>query len=389
MAPSAGTPTDQISMYRAGFHAGLRVGLLGGGQLARMLAHSAQSLGLEVHVLSKNAHDPAAQVTRHWHPGSPDSSDDVAAFLKHVDLCTFESEFHSGEMLKDARDAVGIDIFPLPETMRTLQDRLSQKEALEAAKVPTAPFMAVHGEDDLQAAVQHFSKGFVLKKRMGGYDGFGTFLIDSESDLADFRAEAHLNNARFIAEEMISFKRELAVSLARNGRGQCVFTPFVETRQTDRRLDWLKGPVSPKGAAALKKKLQTFAEALDYRGLLTFELFEGKNGLLVNEIAPRVHNSGHFGLEALENDQFTLHWKALLDLPLETPRLRTPAFAMVNLVGTSLDAPVFPRKLSQHLHWYGKSENRPGRKMGHLTAVGTNAARLLSLLQSERKRFKL
>lgn len=354
-----------------------------------MLAQAGHALGLEVHVLSAKKDDPAAQVCRFWHEGSPDDRDDLKNFFGKIDVGTFESEFHDGDLLAEVSDATETKLWPHPLLMKRLQDRLPQKEALENAKVPTAPYMAIHGESDLQTALHHFEEGFVLKKRLGGYDGFGTFVIRSAKDLDDFRAHAHPGEERFIAEQFIKFKRELAVSLARNARGQVVFTPFVETHQTDHRLDWLRGPIAPRGGAALKARLREFAEQLDYRGLLTFELFETPKGLIVNEIAPRVHNSGHWGLEGLEPDQFTLHWKAVLDMELTTPVLRAPAFAMVNLVGSRGEEPSFPAKFTSHLHWYGKSENRPGRKMGHLTAVGAQAAKLLKLLQTERKRFKL
>lgn len=380
-----GSETASSPTYRAG----LRVGLLGGGQLARMIAIAGHALGLEIHVLSRKKDDPAAQVVRHWHKGSPDEREDVRAFLTEVDVATFESEFHDGDLLADVSRETGTPLWPRPELMKQLQDRLPQKEALDAARVPTASFIAIHGVDDLQTALHHFENGFVLKRRTGGYDGFGTFVIKNEKDLDEFRARPGVGEERFIAEQFVHFKRELAVSLARNARGQVVFTPFVETHQTDHRLDWLRGPIRPRGGGALKTRLRDFAEALDYRGLVTFELFETSKGLIVNEIAPRVHNSGHYGIEGLDPDQFTLHLKAVLDLDLTTPLPRAPAFAMVNLVGTREKAPEFPGKFAGQLHWYGKTENRPGRKMGHLTAVGAQSARLLKHLQTERKRFKL
>lgn len=349
-----------------------------------MLALKAHEMGLVPYVLCPRADEPAAQVAIHV-TGDPNLEADVARFAAQVDLITLESEFHSGEMLGRAQGA-GTRILPSPLVIRELQDRLPQKTLLENFDVPTAPFVAVSNFEDLLAVSKHLPR-FVLKKRQGGYDGYGTFVIKSPKDLANPKID--FAKDLFIAEAFIPFKRELAIQVARNPRGQIAFFPLVETRQVDNRLDWLRGPIRHPKLNALKKRIAVFLKKTNYVGVIAFELFDTGRELLVNEIAPRVHNSGHYTLEALSVDQFTQHLRAVLDLDLEEPRPLSKGFALVNLIGAGAAAPEFPAKSSGHLHWYGKRESRAGRKMGHATLAGPSMDRALQTLLRERKGFKL
>lgn len=366
-----------------------RIGVLGGGQLARMLILKGHEMGLTMKVLCKSKNEPAAQVTSHVFEGDPDRLEDVIAFAKSVDIVTLESEFHAGDMLAEAQNAVKSARFlPQPAVVRRLQDRLSQKEALLEAGVPTAPFISVRGHEDLDVALREFKHKFVLKKRHGGYDGYGTIIVRSRDDLNRARTTDLVETA-WIAERFIPFKRELAVQIARNPQGRTVLFPLVETHQVDSRLDWLRGPVKHPKFAALSKKLIQFVEKIDYVGVIAFELFDTGRDLLVNEIAPRVHNSGHASLEALTVDQFTQHLRAIAGLDLATPEPVTKGFAMVNLIGGGANAAAFPPRLEGHLHWYGKTDSRKGRKMGHLTGTGSSADTCLKRLLKERKGFSL
>lgn len=365
---------------------GLRVGLLGGGQLARMLVLKGHEMGLTMKVLCKSPADPAAQVTPHVTLGDPDLAADVTAFARTVDVVTLESEFHAGAMLEQAHVSSRTPFHPSPAAIARLQDRLPQKELLVRHGLPTAPFLAVGSAADVESARAKFPRGFVLKKRQHGYDGYGTFIVRTEKDLAQARA-FDVRGTPFIAEGFVKFKRELAVQAARGVDGRVVFFPMVETKQVDRRLDSLTGPVSHRGLPALKTKIAKFLRALDYVGVIAFELFETPQGLLVNEIAPRVHNSGHASLEALSVDQFTQHLRAVCGLRLHEPRVLGRGFAMVNLIGDG-GAAASPTGLQGHLHWYGKTENRKGRKMGHLTVAGVDPRAGLRLALKERKGFK-
>lgn len=377
---------DFIVKRASHFPFGLRVGLLGGGQLARMLVLKGHEMGLSMHVLCPSATEPAAQVARHHVAGDPHREEDVIAFAKTVDVLTLESEFHSGAMLAGA-EAAGAKILPTPAVIGQLQDRLPQKTLLQKFNVATAPFLAVSSRSELDAAAAHFKNRFVLKKRHGGYDGYGTFVMKKAADLTNPKIDFAKDS--FIAEAFVPFRRELALQVARNPRGHVEFFPLVETRQVDNRLDWLRGPVRHPKLASLKKSLRVFLKRTDYVGVIAFELFDTGRELLVNEIAPRVHNSGHASLEALSVDQFTQHLRAILDLDLATPEPLAKGFALVNLIGAGGGRPSFPSKLSGHLHWYGKSESRAGRKMGHVTLCGPSAEHCLRQLLRERKGFKL
>lgn len=365
---------------------GKRVGILGGGQLARMLAQSAQRMGLEVHVLSASSEDPAAQVTAHHHLGSPEHPDSLKKFLAAIEVLTFESEFHDMDLVHATAASLAFPprIFPSPAVMRTLQDRRTQKAALVKAKIPTAPHVVVATESDLISARARFPQGFVLKKSRGGYDGFGTFHVKSNNDLAALQENFP---GPCIAESFIPFKRELA-ALAVCGAKDFHFTPLVETKQTQNRCDWVKGPIRHAAWNGLAKRLRAFLKKHHYRGVIAFELFDTGRELLVNEIAPRVHNSGHVSMQALSRSQFDLHWEAGLGLRVDEPRALAKAFVMTNLVGESEHAFAFPDRLRGTLHWYGKRENRPGRKMGHVNYLGTSVETLLRGALAERKRIR-
>lgn len=367
----------------------VRVGLLGGGQLARMLVVKGQQMGLTMKVLCANKDEPAAQVTPHVVLGDPNDPKDVLAFAEGVDLLTFESEFFPGEMLAKVAEQTSARIFPSPRVLTQLQDRLTQKAALMDFKVPTAPFMRLETADDLFLATEAFEHRFVLKKRTGGYDGYGTIIVKSESDLEKAFGILEPSKDLWIAEAFVPFQRELAVQLARNRNGDVTIFPMVETQQVDQRLDWLTGPVQKTNFAPFLKNLASFIKKINYVGVIAFELFETKGQLLVNEIAPRVHNSGHATLESCTVDQFTQHLRAILNLKLQKPVSISKGFALVNLIGQGGSSPHFPESLNCHFHWYGKQECRQGRKMGHLTATGDSSRKCLQLLLRERKGFQL
>lgn len=362
---------------------GGRVGILGGGQLARMLAHSAQRMGLEVHVLSSDAHDPAAQVTAHHRKGSPHRAADLSRFLKDLDFLTFESEFFDMDVLESVLPK-GLQVFPRTDLMRALQDRRPQKELLVTQKIPTAPFVAVDEPSGLARAWEKFPKGFVLKKARGGYDGYGTFYARQVADL-DRLAKGFPGPS--IAESFIPFKRELAVT-AVCGPQDFAFLPLVESKQTQSRCDWVKGPVRHPAWPALSQKLRRMLKRIGYRGVIAFELFDTGRDLLVNEIAPRVHNSAHYSMDALAQSQFDLHWIAGMGFAFKAPRLLHPAFVMTNLLGESSDPFRIPPGLEGRLHWYGKNDNRPGRKMGHVNHLGARPDPLLKKALLERKRIR-
>jgi 5-(carboxyamino)imidazole ribonucleotide synthase len=364
-----------------------KIGVLGGGQLARMLAIKGHELGFEMHVLSREASDPAAQVVRMHHVGNPDNPSDLIAFLNRVDVATFESEFLDSQRLIKAADSAQKTVFPLPGLMGELQDRLSQKQLLGKYRLPTLPFTAVSSLPEASAFWREHQGGIVLKKRRFGYDGYGTYHVRKESDLQ--AAFAKSGAEFFIAEPRVTFKRELAVTLVREKSGAIITFPLVETRQVNSRCFWVKGPVRHRKFSQILLQLKRFVRGIDYVGAIAFELFDLGNNLVINEIAPRVHNSAHYSLDALSLDQFSAHILAVAGRPLPKPQAWSKGFAMVNLLGKSSNAPRLVTPEGVCLHWYGKNENRPGRKMGHLNALAESAEVALQRALKAEKKFTL
>lgn len=365
-----------------------RIGVLGGGQLSRMLVLHGAPLGYEMHVLSEHRSDPAAQVTGFHHQGSPAQLSNLKKFIKKIDFLTFESEFIDLDLLQlalnEAKTAPAV--FPSVQNMAVLQDRRTQKILLEKFKIPTADFKIIEKPEDLIAAAEHFSyEGFVLKKSRGGYDGNGTFYIRKPSDI-----EKHQSNftGTFIAEKLIPFQKELAIIAVCDAKN-IAFLPLVETKQKDSRCDWVVGPCSHPKLAGLQKKLRNMLKKIKYRGVIAFELFATRTELLVNEVAPRVHNSGHYSQQALCFSQFDLHLLAGTGAAPTFELSDKQNFVMLNLIGESNQDFVFAKNCTGHLHWYGKTENRPGRKMGHLNWTGSASQKsLLAKALKERLGFK-
>ena len=370
---------------------GQKIGIVGGGQLARMLALAGMSQGLEVHILSLEPTDPAAQVTGHWHRGNPEFPQDLEKFCQNLDYLTFESEFYPmAGYLKLENSCPKLKIFPHPRNLQILQDRASQKALLDEYKVPTSPWIKVSHLADLHTAADLFPDGFVLKKRQGGYDGYGTFFYEGDHDFTEI---AQKLPGEFIAEKTVPFQRELAISVFRSQDGSVVFFPWVETRQMQGRCDFVVGPVQPKSSKkvdAFLKKIKTLLRDINYIGAIAFEVFEVDSDLIVNEVAPRVHNSAHYSQEALSQSQFSLHLQAGLGMQLDEVKLLQKNFCMVNLIGQGGNQLQRPGKLEGRLHWYGKLQSREGRKMGHINYVGSESReQLLKKALKERKGFSL
>lgn len=362
-----------------------KIGYLGGGQLARMLIHSAQSMGLETHVLSAHEQDPAAQVSRNWRQGSTDQASDLERFLKSVDVATFESEFLNTDLLLQVSKIVKTALHPSPHVMGQLRDRLSQKQLFDQHKLATSPWSPANKLKDILNFIEKESLPVVFKKRLFGYDGYGTFVVKTKNQLNDF-LNSIFHEDQFIVEKFIPFDKELAVILARSQDGSFTHLPFVETRQKDSRCDWVKGPISMKSASVTLKALKTFLKKMNYVGVMGVEFFISKKEILINEVAPRVHNSGHYSLTTPGPSQFDLHNACLLGLKLPKPIEIKKGFAMVNLIGSDKKVQL---KAVEGLHWYGKSENRRGRKMGHLNTLGSNGEQALKKALKLRKEIQL
>ncbi len=346
------------------------LGILGGGQLAKMLSLAAQKMGVFVHIYSESSADPAASTTAFHTKGSLKNSKKIESWSKNLDIITFESEFLEIDKLKLSKHA------PNTKSMTILRDRLFQKQILEKFKIPTSPFAEPH-------KTFTFTKPKVLKRRLFGYDGYGTVICKNKKDYGVFLASDLAVNT-WIEEDFIPFKRELAFSIARTESNKFCTLPLVETFQKDSKCLWVKGPIEGEKLEvklkSLVQKTKKLLTHLNYVGIITFELFETKSGeLIVNEVAPRVHNSAHYSIEGLPLSQFDLHILAVFNQKLPTKIKAHKAFAMVNLIGSSKLKPKLSPINSGALHWYGKLDNRPGRKMGHITVLDKTSPQALSL----------
>lgn len=370
------------------------IGIIGGGQLARMMIQQGQRVGFSFRLLCKNLDEPAAQVMASDHVilGDPSKIEDLMEFLPQADLITFESEFIAVHQIRtaltrlaDKKIKTTCSFFPSLESMEIFQDRLTQKNILKQHKIPTAPFIHSQNQKDFEMFLEDHGK-IVFKKRMGGYDGYGTFIIQSQTDLQKFLQQNDSQN--FICEAFMPFQEELACSLVRSSKNQLTVFPFVKTHQKDHKCDYVFGPVKHSKSKALMQKLTALLKKIDYTGFITFELFNVKGQLFVNEVAPRVHNSAHYSLDALNVDQFLAHLKAGVGLNIPTPEPMTKCFAMTNLIHLPESKLMNQKHLTGKLHWYGKGESRPGRKMGHINYVGKDTSVLKIALQERKKLYE-
>lgn len=353
---------------------GSTLGILGGGQLGRMIALAAANLGYQSHIFGPEADPPAGQVAARTTIAAYEDEAALAAFADSVDTITYE--FENVPAATVAFLAARKPVRPGAHALSVAQDRVTEKTFSNEQGAPTAPFRAIDSRADLDAAIAALGLPAVLKTRRFGYDGKGQALIRSPADV-DI-AYAAMKGQPAILEGFVDFTAEISVVAARGVAGDvAVFDP-VENRHRHHILDVTIAP-APRLSAETALRAQTIAHdfliALDYVGVLAIEFFvTADGGLLVNEMAPRVHNSGHWTTEGAETSQFEQAARAALGLPLGCP-LRRGRSVMLNLIGD--DAHAFGRLLlaeGAHLHLYGKAEARPGRKMGHVTRVLTDDA---------------
>jgi phosphoribosylaminoimidazole carboxylase PurK protein len=355
-----------------------------------MLSLSAHSMGAIPCVLSEKATDPAQQVVSENFLGDLKDLDTLKAFIQHVDVLTFESEFIDCDLLEKAAGRNTKKIHPSIAAARLLQDRKTQKELLDVAKIPTAPWLLVHDAKAVADAADYLSYPFVLKKRRNGYDGYGTYIFKTKKDLEKWNTKDLSDPHGFIAEKFIPFKRELACIFTRDQKGHVLQFPLVESLQKDARCYWIKGPIQHPQFLTWSKKFSQLLKKINYVGTMGVELFESKDQLIVNELAPRVHNTGHYSSNSLPMSQFDAHLRAVSGMSLPNGSFSHEGFAMVNLLGSEkAPKPQWISPTDAVVHWYGKTENRTGRKMGHINAIGSSPNVALKRAMSALKGFKL
>jgi len=364
-----------------------RVGVIGGGQLARMMTPPAINLGLELKVLAEAENSSAAMATTMV--GDYTQFEVVAEFAKTVDVITFDHEHVPLEVLRRLEEA-GVSVQPPSRALAFAQNKLEMRARLSALGLPMPIWAAISSATELQEFLSDNGGVCILKTPIGGYDGKGVRVIRSVEDAADWLEPAMLGSVggRLLAEEKVNFVRELAQLSARRPSGEFQTWPLVQTVQANGVCSEVLSPAPGADQATLDKAAEIargVAEGLGVTGVLAVELFETPNGrLLINELAMRPHNSGHFSIEGSTTSQFEQHLRAVLDLPLGSTAPAAPHSVMVNLLGVddSHDfVSSYEQVLAQHpsakVHTYGKAP-RAGRKMGHVTVVGQDSADVLA-----------
>lgn len=346
------------------------IGILGGGQLGLMLAQSTLALGIRCVFLEDTPNCPARLL------GKVYSSQQFDEFAKACDIYTLEFENTPLDSAKVLENSVGL--FPPANALFVAQDRLNEKNLFNQLNIDTVPFSAVNSFDELQTACDKLGLPLVLKTTRGGYDGKGQFVIKNDTDIHQAWDELGkaTQSAPLIAEGFINFSREVSIIAVRSKQGEIRYYPLVENQHFNGILAKTTAP-APNSEHLTKQaqdNIKKLLEHLDYVGVLTLELFVTDDGLIANEIAPRVHNSGHYSIEGAVCSQFENHMRAVAGLPLGNTRIVKPS-VMLNIIGQYPDLDKVLALDGVHYHGYDKEE-RAGRKIAHITIMPSDSQKL-------------
>jgi len=356
------------------------IGIIGGGQLARMTAYAAYRMGLEIAILDPEPDSPAGQIANLKLVGSLNDVSMLEELARVSNLITLENEFVDAPLLEHL-ESIGTCVFPTAHTVGLIQDKLLQKQTLEINGIGVPHFMGVSNYEDIYIAGERFGWPLLLKTRRNGYDGRGNLLISESDKVLSAFDNLRRTKSPLMVEAFVPFKKELAVMVARSRNGEILTYPVVETIQKDHICHIVKVPADV--GEDVSKMVATIAkqaiEAVNGVGIFGIEMFilEDKS-VLINELAPRPHNSGHYTIDACITSQYENHLRAILGLSLGPPTMIEPSAVMVNLLGNRegmAQVSGMENALSipgVNLHIYGKRLTRTGRKMGHVTALGQN-----------------
>ncbi|MBK9738023.1 MAG: 5-(carboxyamino)imidazole ribonucleotide synthase [Actinobacteria bacterium] len=362
-----------------------RVGIVGGGQLARMSAAPAAALGIGLRVLAADASDPAAQVIHDVALGRHDDLDALRRFAAGCAVVTFDHEHVPPAHLEEL-ESMGVAVRPGPAALFHAQDKIHMRQALTDAGIPCPRWRVVTAVPDVVEFAAEADWPVVLKTSRGGYDGRGVWVVESAAQAAEVLASPLAGGAQWLAEEHIDFVQELSAQVARSPHGQAVAYPVVRTLQAGGICSEVVAPapgLSVTRAVAAQEIALRIARDLNVTGMLAVEMFDDGYSLYVNELAMRPHNSGHWTIEGAATSQFENHLRAVLDLPLGSPAPHAPYAVMVNILGGEVGnlysayRHVLARDPGLKVHLYGK-EVRPGRKVGHVTVIGHDYEELLA-----------
>ncbi|MCQ0111059.1 5-(carboxyamino)imidazole ribonucleotide synthase [Zhouia amylolytica] len=378
------------------FSSDFKLGILGGGQLGKMLLYETRKYDIYTLILDPSNEAPSKVACNEFYQGDLMDFDTVYEFGKKADVLTIEIENVNVDALEKLEDE-GKKVFPSPKTLRTIQNKATQKLFYKDKEIPTADFTRFAYTSEIQAAVRNKTLDFpfVWKSARFGYDGQGVKVVKSYSDLDA------LPNVECIAEEMVPFKNELAVIVARNPDGQIAVYPVVEMEfhPEANQVEYVICParIEESVAEEAQRIALKVSESFNHVGLLAVEMFQTENDtILVNEVAPRPHNSGHYSIEASYTNQFEQHLRAILNLPMGSTQSKV-AGIMVNLVGAEgYQGSVVYENIEEILkldgvtpHIYGKKETRPFRKMGHVTIVNEDMTEARKVAQKVKETIQV
>jgi len=355
-----------------------RIGIVGGGQLAKMTALSGLQLGCDVMVLERKPAGPAANIASHFLVGDWDDPDDLIKLAKKSDVVTLENEFVDAGSLAELEKA-GYLLFPTAGSIALVQDKLTQKQTLADARLPVPAFRPVNSKEEIIDIARDLGWPLVLKARRNAYDGKGNATLKNAQDIDAAWDKLDGNNRSLYAEAFCPFTAELAIIITTGRNGNVAVYPLVESIQRDHICHVVRAPavVSETVCEQATDIARRAVAAVGAIGSFGVEMFLTRdNNVIINELAPRVHNSGHYTIEACECSQFENHVRAVLGWPLGSTRMVKPAAVMVNLLGAGAGSghPAgFHEALAMpgvHVHIYGKDTSHKGRKMGHVTALG-------------------
>lgn len=362
------------------------IGILGGGQLARMSAYQAYKLGFEIAILEKSKNSPAGMMTKNEFVGWVDDKKILSKFSRASYIVTLENEFVDYHKLEFI-ESLGKKVIPSPKTISLIQDKYIQKKTLRNKNIPVAAFLKVDNKTNYQEIANTLGKKFILKSRKMGYDGYGNYSVRKEKDFSEGLNMLTTRHSELMAEKFIDFDIELAIMVVRSKKEIKTY-PVVQTIQKDHICHTVIAPAQIK-PAIMKKAAEIAVEsvrAIQGYGIYGIEMFlvNGKE-ILVNEMAPRPHNSGHYTIEACVTSQFENHIRSVLNLPLGSTEMVKPYAVMINLLGKRVGQGIVEdynealKNDNVHLHIYGKEKSRLGRKMGHITVIGNDLDMILNL----------
>ncbi|MBH12736.1 MAG: 5-(carboxyamino)imidazole ribonucleotide synthase [Leeuwenhoekiella sp.] len=378
------------------FSSDFKLAILGGGQLGKMLLYETRKFDIQTLVLDPNPEAPSRLAANFFQQGDLMDYDTVYHFGKRADIVTFEIEAVNVDALEQL-EAEGITVYPSPKTLRKIQDKGVQKDFYTEKNIPTAPYKKYPNLADLKLALtaNQSSFPFVWKSTQGGYDGKGVQVVRSQEDLEK------LIDTPCIAERMIPFKNELAVIVVRSPKGEVKTYPVVEMEfhPEANQVEYVicPGRIDDKVATKAREVATQVSEAFEHVGLLAVEMFQTEDDeILVNEVAPRPHNSGHYSIEGSYTNQFEQHLRAILNLPLGETESKIGA-VMVNLVGAEgHSGDVYYEKIEDIMalkgvtpHIYGKRETRPFRKMGHVTIVNSDLSEARNIAEQVKNAIRV